>query len=179
MTTSLTRGLPRRLTWPSPWSSETRCPRSDALEAAALATGLWRVTCNTGRYVEAHTPTTALERLGVGGRLVVARDVALGDLQGDRVDVVAGEVVLAAALVARADAHAARHVDVDGVEGRAEVDEERVVDLAGEDLAAARQALDGLVGDRVVVRERLGPDVVRRRGRPLASSLLLTWWPWS
>ena len=69
MTTSLTRGLPRRLTWPSPWSSETRCPRTDALEAAPLATGLWRVTCNTGRYVEAHTPTTASEALASAGVL--------------------------------------------------------------------------------------------------------------
>ena len=92
-------------------------------------------------------------------RLAVLRHVLLGDLQHDRVDVVARQVVLAAALVAEADAQ------VDGVERRAEIDEEGVVDLPGERQAPAGNALDRLGGDRVVVGDRLRPDVVRRDRR--------------
>jgi hypothetical protein len=47
------------------------------------------------------------------------------------VDAVAGQVILTAALITGADAQ------VDGVERRAEVDEERVVALAREHLATA------------------------------------------
>ena len=56
------------------------------------------------------------------------------DLHPERVDAVAGEEVLAAAHVARALA------DRDEIEDRADVAEERIVPLAGERLAATRQA---------------------------------------
>jgi hypothetical protein len=72
------------------------------------------------------------------------------------VDVVARQVVLAAAGVPRPLA------DVQRVERCAEVDEERVVDLAGEDLASARQGLHRLRRHGIVVGDRLGPDVVGR-----------------
>ena len=74
-------------------------------------------------------------------------------------DVVAGEVVLAATRIARSVA------DRERVECRAEIDEERIVTLAGEHLAAVRQAPDRLVGEHVVVGHRLRPDVVRGHGQ--------------
>ena len=78
---------------------------------------------------------------GASGRLTALPSTVTSDfghLQDDRVDVVARQVVLAATGVAGAVA------DVDRVERRAEVDEERIVDLAGEHLAAAAQRLDRL-----------------------------------
>ena len=56
------------------------------------------------------------------------------DLQRDRVDVVAGQEVLAAAHVPGR----ARLADRDQVEDRADVGVERIVTLAGEDAAAPR-----------------------------------------
>ena len=100
-------------------------PRPDAVSPIGPAAG--------ARSVVDHTPTTAFAASAPDDGLAVAGHLGLGHLQDDRVDVVAREVVLAAARVARAVA------DVDRVERRPEVDEERVVDLAGEHLAAAVQ----------------------------------------
>ena len=112
----------------------------------------------------------------LGGRagdgLAVARDLLVGHLQDDRVDVVARQVVLASALVTGAGAGA----EVDGVERHPQVDEERVVTLAGEHLSAAPEVPDRGACHRVVVRERLGAGVVRRDrevvGDPLLTDLL-------
>ena len=57
------------------------------------------------------------------------------------------------------------------IEDRAEVDEERIVTLPGEDLDAARQACDRGPREVVVVRSRAGPDVVGR-GRDVRSEHL-------
>src|SRR4051812_30397625 len=80
---------------------------------------------------------------GRGGRdrLVVAGQGRLRHLQDDRVDVVDGEVVLAAAPVAGGDARA----EVDRVERLAEVDEERIVAWPGEHLPATVQRPDRLI----------------------------------
>ena len=114
------------------------------------------------RSVVAQTPTTAFFAPAPGHRLAVARDLRLGHLQHERVRVVARDVVLAAALVAEADVRPARLVDVDAVEDRAEVDEERVVDRADERLAAARHAGDRPGRDLAVVRVGLRAGVGRR-----------------
>src|SRR5919204_4607451 len=50
------------------------------------------------------------------------------------------------------------------IEDRAEVDEERVVALPGEDLDPTRQVGDRGRGEAVVVRRRARPDVVGRGG---------------
>src|SRR5512132_602585 len=72
---------------------------------------------------------------------------------------VAGEEVFAAALVARALA------DREQVEDRPDIRVERVVTLAGEDLAAAGQARHARGGELPVVLalQRPRADVVRRR----------------
>ncbi len=49
------------------------------------------------------------------------------------------------------------------IEDRAEVDEERIVPLAGEDLRPVGEAVDGLCSRRIVVRRGARPDVHRRR----------------
>ncbi len=157
MTTSLTSGLPRRLTWTS--------PRVLALRAGLAQVARARAEARRRRHGDAlavrRRPHAdhGVRRLGAGHGLVVTRDVGLRDLQDDRVDVVAREVVLAAAGVAGAVA------DVDRVERRAEVDEERVVGLADEDAAAAVQVPHRRARDGPVVRERLRADVVRRDGQ--------------
>src|SRR5580765_249372 len=77
----------------------------------------------------------------------VALRVELGDrdLERDRVDRVAGEEVLAAALVAYGFA------DREQVEDRPDVRVERVVTLTGEDLPASGQARDARRGELPVV----------------------------
>ena len=146
MTTSLTSGLPSRLT----------CTQS---LRAAPSRGRC-LPCSTrgrARSVEAQTPTTAFARVGAGDRLAVARDVA------PRAP--AARSSGRCSPRGRPCRRPALPVPLRmlmRVERRAEVDEERVVDLAGEHLAAARQRLDRLRGDGVVVRDRLRPDVVRR-----------------
>ena len=105
--------------------------------------------------------------LAVGGRPDAERvalrvDLRDRDLQGDRVDVVAGQEVLAAAHVARR----ARLADRDEVEDRADVREERVVTLAGEDADAVLRD-DRLLGSGLVVVDADEPvearaDVVDR-----------------
>ena len=55
----------------------------------------------------------------------------------------------------------------------AEVDEERVVTRAREDLAAARQRLDALRGDLLVVGRRAGADVDRRHHQVAGDDLRL------
>ena len=94
--------------------------------------------------------------------LVVTRDLGLRHLEHERVRVVGGHVVLAAALVAEPDVGPAGLVDVDAVEHGAEVNEEGVVGRADEALAAALQAPHGAGLDRRVVRDGLRADVVRR-----------------
>ena len=164
MTTSLTSGLPRRLTWTSrslPRQSSSRGARAFArlrLGGLGGVRALQAVDLQALAIGARPDPDDGVARVGGRDVLAVACDVGLRDLQGDRVDVVAREIVLAATGVAGAVA------DVDRVERRPEVHEERVLDLAGEDLAAALQRLDRLRGDGVVVRDRLRPDVVRRDG---------------
>ncbi len=97
--------------------------------------------------------------VGCRDRSPVPGDLSLGDLHDDGLDVVAGDVVLAATGVARAVA------EVDRVEGGAEVDEERIVALAGEHASAARHGPDRAGGDGRVVGHRLGADVARRHGQ--------------
>src|SRR5439155_8136936 len=122
----------------------------DVVRARTLADDLDRLAL--GRGPDAHDGVAGRR---VGDGLAVPRHVGLRHLQGDRVDVVARQIVLAATGVARAVAK------VDRVERGPEIDEERIVDRAGEDLAAAGQRPDRLAGDRRVVRDRLGTDVVR------------------
>jgi hypothetical protein len=110
-------------------------------------------------------------RLGAGDGAPGAGDLALRDLQDERVGVVARDVVLAAALVAQPDARAAGLIDVDAVEDRAEVDEERVVDRPDERLAAAGDPADGTVGHGWVIGERLGPGVVRGDGQVVTDEM--------
>src|SRR5204863_5797363 len=118
-----------------------------------------------GRGPDAHDRVL---RAGTRDRLVVTGDLALGHLDHDRVRVVAGQVVLAAALVAGADTGA----EVDRVERLAEVDEERIVALAGEHLAATAQRLDALCRESVVIRHRLRADVARHDRQVAPDDLL-------
>ena len=78
------------------------------------------------------------------------------DLQGDRVDVVAGQEVLATAQVARRPGLA----DGDQVEDGADVGEERIVTLAGEDRDAAAVD-DRLLGRLLVVLDADEPVEAR------------------
>ena len=73
-------------------------------------------------------------RVGAGDGLAVLGHQPLGDLHDDRVDVHPAQVVLALALVA------GELADVEPVEGRAQVDEERIVALADEHLRAVAAA---------------------------------------
>ena len=113
------------------------------------------------------------DRLPLGGRpdadhrigglvvrdgLAVTGDVGLRNLEHDRLDRVAGEIVDPAALVAQAGAG-----QVDRVEDPAERREERVLALAGEHLAAAGQALDRACLRLLVVRNGLRPHVAGGR----------------
>ena len=75
---------------------------------------------------------------------------------------VAGEEVLAAAGGAGALA------DRDQVEDGADVGEERIVTLAGEDGRAVAERVDPLRREGVVVRSRPRPDVVGRRQQTVA-----------
>src|SRR6266480_4771738 len=59
------------------------------------------------------------------------------------------------------------------IEDRAEVDEERVVTLPGDDLDSARQARDRGRREVVVVRRRARPDVVGRSRDVLSEHLAL------
>ena len=96
MITSLTSGLPSReicLNEPCPWPfTEIDC-----------------------RSVDAQTPTTALAAMSLEDGLAVTGDIGLRDLEHDRLDRVAGEIVDPAALVAQAGAG-----QVDRVEDPAE-----------------------------------------------------------
>ena len=98
---------------------------------------------------------------------MVLRHQPLGQLHDDRVDVESAQVVLALALVA------GELADVDRVEGRPEVDEERIVALADEQLGAVTERADRSVHEVVVVRERLRPDVGRSDGQPAGDRLRL------
>src|ERR687896_220671 len=89
--------------------------------------------------------------------LAVARDQPLRDLHDDGGDVGSAQVVLALSLVA------GELSEVDAVEGGAEIDEERVLALTCEHLRAARERPHGPVRELLIVRERLGADVRRRR----------------
>ena len=126
MITSLMRGLPRRLTCTYRLRS-LPCLRRRSAYGGALALG--------GRpHADDGVPG-----LHVRDRLAVPRDLALRHLQHERLRVVARDVVLAAALVAETDVRTARLVDVDPVEHRTEVDEERIVGRSDDRLAAALQ----------------------------------------
>ena len=74
--------------------------------------------------------------------------------------VVAGQAVVAAALVAQADAGTSRSVDVDQIERRAKVDEERIVALTREHLTPTGDRVDRRCDETRVVGRRLGADVV-------------------
>ena len=130
--TSLTSGLASRLTW-------TQSPE-------------FRVTA----------PRTVVflrvDRRPHADRAVLRVQARDRHLDGEAVDAVAGEEVLAAAGVARALA------DRDEIEDRADVAEERVVTLTRERHSATCDGGDRLGDERVVVRGRARPDVVRRRG---------------
>ena len=148
MMTSLISGLPRRLTCTqSALARRLPCAAHDG-DPLAL-----------GRRPDADDGVAGARP---GHAAAVARHVGLLHLQRERVRVVARDVVLAAALVAQADAGTARLVDVDAVERDGEVDEERVVGRAHEGLAAVRDRLDGAGRDLAVVGDRLRPDVVGR-----------------
>jgi hypothetical protein len=98
-------------------------------------------------------------RVRAGDAPAVLGDLGLRHLEDDRVRRESGQVVLALTLVAR------RRTQVRRVEDRTEVDEERIVALAGEHLAAAPQVLDRSTGHRAVVGERLRTRVRRRDGQ--------------
>ncbi len=98
----------------------------------------------------------------VTGRVTVQREVLLGDLQHDGVDVVAGQGVVTGFLQVAA---------VEQVEDP-KVQEERVRRLPGERPAAARQGHQGLLAQRGVVRHGRLADIGRCRGRVLDQCLL-------
>ena len=77
--------------------------------------------------------------------------------------VVAGQAVVATALVAQADAGTSRGIDVDQVKCRAKVDEERIVALTREHLTATANLVDRRRDECRVVGGRLGTDIVGRR----------------
>ena len=84
------------------------------------------------------------------------------NLQDDRVDVVTRRVVNARSVRQRNHVQRVERPEPAEVEDRAEVDEERVVTLAGEDLDPTGKRVHGSRREAVVVRRRPRADVVRR-----------------
>src|ERR671936_63956 len=89
-------------------------------------------------------------------------ELADRNLDLDRVDVVVLDRVHALLGRERDQVERVEWTQPRQVEDRAEVDEERVVTLPGEDLDPAREVRDRFRRQTVVVRSRARPDVVRR-----------------
>ena len=108
------------------------------------------------RQVDDHMLTMAFGSAGSVGRRVVCGQLLDGHGQGDRVDVVAGGGIRAAAVVSRKGSGP----EVDEVEDRAEIDVEALGAGARED----HRVVVDRVGDvrRVAARKRLRTGVVRR-----------------
>src|SRR5207247_3978781 len=101
--------------------------------------------------------------VGAARRAVVARQLLDRHLDDDRVGVEAADAIDAGAWVERDQVEVVERTEAGQVEDRAEVDEEGVVALAGEDPDAPGQIADGCRGERLVLRRRAGPDVNRWR----------------
>ena len=108
-----------------------------------------------GRGVDADDRVGAVD---VGRTLLGPGQLSDRHLDGDRVDAVALEAVDAA----HAEPAGGRAAEADQVEGAAQVNIERVVALAGEDLGAVLDGVDRRRDQRLVVRSRARADVVRR-----------------
>ena len=102
-----------------------------------------------------------------GRQRAILRQLRDRHLERDRVRVVAADAIDALLRWQRERVRRVERPQAGEVEDRAEVDEERVVDLAGIDLPAARQAPDGGAHQRAVVRSRAGADADRRRRQVL------------
>ena len=112
-----------------------RCPRAEPGRPAVDGP----VTCSAGRYGRGPHADDGVRRPWGGRRLAVAGDLGLRDLQDDRVDVVARQVVLAAPGVARAvPCGRMSMLMASNVAPRSTKNGSST--LAGEDLAAAGQA---------------------------------------
>ncbi len=132
-------------------------PAASQVLAPVMATHVHAAALGGGPHAD-----DGVARLRVLDGPPVARDVGLRHLQDERVGVIARNVVLAAALVAEADVRTAGLVDVDPVEDRVQVEEERIVGGPHERLAAALDRGDGAIRHGRVVGDRLRPDVVGR-----------------
>ena len=124
---------------------------------------LHRDRLTLGRGPDTHR---GVGRAGVRDGVPVTGDLRLRNLENDRLDRIAGEVVDPTALVAQAGAG-----QVDRVEDPAQRREERVLALTGEHLAATGQALDRSRRRLLVVRNGLRPDVARGRRNILGDDL--------
>ena len=102
-------------------------------------------------------------RIVRGVQLPVAGELRDRDLKDDRVRVEAADAVHPVLRAERDDVSGVERPQAGEVEHRAEIDEERIVALAGERLDAAGQLLNRGLHERAVVRGRARPDVDRRR----------------
>ena len=151
MITSLISGLPRRETCCHGPPASTSVPFALS-DAELLAAG--------------RRPTRRGRRRGRSGRsaprgpLVSCRS---GTLDGDRVRVEPADAIDAGLGRERDGMEGVERAQAGQVEDRAEVDEEGVVTLAGEEPGPVGQRLDRRRGKGLVVGRRARPDVGRRR----------------
>src|SRR5262249_817256 len=142
---------------------DQRIAETRDLTVRAMTMALHRDRLALGRGPDAdHRIVGLLVRDG----LAIPRDVGLRNLQDDRLHRAAGEVVDPTALVAQAGSG-----QVDRVENPAQRREERVLALAGEHLATARQTLYRTRLRLLVVRNGLRPHVARGRRNVLGDDL--------